>query len=114
MRFAADDAAAVWLDALEASPESFDWDAGNRTKNRKHGVEAENIEALLNHLVLLAGRIIEPFHDEPRWLLLGRDDRGRRLALIFTRRGDRLRPISSRPMRRAERQVYEEAIDSAK
>lgn len=68
MRFAANDAAAVWLEGLEAGPESFDWDAGNRTKNLKHGVEAENIEAFLNHPVLLAGRIIEPFYDEPRWL----------------------------------------------
>jgi uncharacterized DUF497 family protein len=33
--------------------------------------------------------------------------------LVFTRRGDRLRPISCRPMRRTERQVYEEAIGSA-
>ncbi len=113
MRFVDDPDAAAWLDALEGNLEDFDWDAGNQTKNRKHGVEDEDIEALLGHPVLLAGRIIQPRHDEPRWLLLGRDQRGRRLALIFTRRGDRLRPISCRPMRRTERQVYEEAADRA-
>ena len=43
--------------------------------------------------------------------LAGKDGGGRRLALIFTRRGDRLRPVSARPMRRKEREVYEEAID---
>ena len=37
-------------------------------------------------------------------------ERGRKLALIFTRRGERLRPVSCRPMRRNERKVYEEAI----
>ena len=111
MRFADDTEAAAWLDALPGILEDFDWDAGNRTKSRKHGVEAAEIEALLGQAVVLAGRIVEPEHDEPRWLLLGRDRKGRRLALVFTRRGDRLRPISCRPMRRAERQVYEEAID---
>lgn len=112
MRFIDDQKAAAWLDGLEGSPEDFDWDAGNRTKNRKHGVEAEDIEALLSHPVLLAGRIVQPDHDEPRWLLLGRDNRERRLTLIFTRRGDRLRPISRRRMSATERDVYEEAIDS--
>ena len=33
----------------------------------------------------------------------------RLLALIFTRRGEQLRPISCRPMRRNERTLYEEA-----
>jgi len=34
---------------------------------------------------------------------------GRRLALIFTRRGNRLRAISCRAMHRKERALYEEA-----
>ena len=46
---------------------------------------------------------------EPRWLLLGETDAGRQLTLIFTRRGNRIRPISCRPMRRNERRLYEEA-----
>jgi uncharacterized DUF497 family protein len=59
--------------------------------------------------VFLAGSIIEPAHDEPHWLLLGETNAGRRLALIFTRRGEMLRPISCRPMRRNERRLYDEA-----
>ena len=50
-----------------------------------------------------------PAHDEDRWLLLGQEPHGCRLALIFTRRGERLRPISCRPMRANERKVYETA-----
>lgn len=38
-----------------------------------------------------------------------RRDTGRRLALIFTRRDDQLRPITCRPMRRSERRFYDEA-----
>ena len=48
-------------------------------------------------------------HDEARWLLLGETDAERRLALIFTRRGNQLRPISCRPMRRNERRLYDDA-----
>jgi hypothetical protein len=89
-------------------PEEFDWDRGNLTKNQKHGVNPKDIESLLRHDLLLAGRITESAHVEPRWLLLGTSDAGRRLALVFTRRGDRLRPISCRPMRTNERKLYEE------
>ena len=113
MRFVDDPEIAAWLEALEGIWQDFDWDAGNRTKNRKHGVDTEDVEALLGQPVLLAGRIVQPEQNEPRWLLLGRDDKGRRLALVFTRRGGLLRPISCRPMRRIERQVYEEAIGGA-
>jgi uncharacterized DUF497 family protein len=67
------------------------------------------VESLFHRTVFLAGRIAEPAYDEPRWLLLGETHTGRRLALIFTGRGDQLRPISCRPMRRNERKLYDEA-----
>ena len=113
MKLAPDLEAASWLDALAGEPENFDWDAGNQAKNRKHRVEPENIEAMFRRprFIVFGGRIVEPAHDEPRWLVLGQDDKRRRLALVLTRRGDRLRPISCRPMRRQERAVYEEAIN---
>ena len=112
MKLAPDLEAASWLDALAGEQEDFDWDAGNQAKNRKHRVEPEDIEAMFcrPRFIVFGGRIVEPAHDEPRWLVLGQDDKQRRLALVLTRRGDRLRPISCRPMRRKERAVYEEAI----
>ena len=87
----------------------FDWDAGNRAKHRKHGVEPTDIEAMFRGPTVFLGRIIEPAHDEDRWLLLGQESQQRPLALIFTRRGEQLRPISCRPMRVNERKAYEEA-----
>src|SRR5271169_2266428 len=112
MKLAPDREVASWLDALAGEPEDFDWDAGNRAKNRKHRVEPENIEAMFRRprFIVFGGHIVEPAHDEPRWLVLGKDEKRRRLALVLTRRGDRLRPISCRPMRLRERAVYEEAI----
>ena len=112
MRLAADPEAASWLDGLAGRPEEFEWDAGNRGKNRKHGVEPEDIEAMFRRprFVVFGGRIVEPAHAEPRWLVLGEDGKQRRLALVLTRRDDRIRPISCRPMRPKERKVHEEAI----
>ncbi|MHB8420929.1 MAG: BrnT family toxin [Myxococcales bacterium] len=88
---------------------ALDWDAGNATKNEKHGVSPSEIEAVVTVLPAFVGRIVEPAHSEPRRLLLGQDPRGRPLALVLTRRGDLLKPISCRPMRRNERRLYEQA-----
>ena len=109
MRLEHDPEAASWLDGLAGDSEEFDWDDGTKTKHAKHGVEPAEIKALFRHPLLFAGRIVEPSHPEPRWLVLGMTDAGRHLALIFTRRGDTLRPISGRPMRRKEGAAYEEA-----
>ena len=57
--------------------------------------------------VLFAGRILEPAHDELRYLLLGVTSGGRRAALVFARRGDKLRPISCRAMRKKEKEAYD-------
>src|SRR3989442_4928679 len=85
---------ASWLDTLEGEARDFEWDTGNRTKLKKHGVEEEDVEAMVRSPIIFAGRIIEPAHDEPRWLVLGKSVRCRKLALILTRRRERLPPIS--------------------
>jgi uncharacterized DUF497 family protein len=112
MKLAPDASAASWLEALAGGSDDFDWDAGNRAKNRKHGVEPRDVEAMFRRprAIVFAGRIEEPVHTEPRWLVLGKDGTQRRLALILTRRGERVRAISCRPMRPKEKQAYEEAI----
>jgi len=46
MKLAPDPEAAPWLDGLAGEEKNFDWDAGNRAKNRKHGVEPKDIEAM--------------------------------------------------------------------
>jgi len=109
MKLAADPATERWLIGLTGADHEFEWDIGNLTKNRKHGVEAGDIQALVGGDFYFAGRIVEPGHTERRWLALGEDAAGRRLALVFTRREDRLRPISCRAMRPKERALYEEA-----
>ena len=53
----------------------------------------------------LLGRVVEPVHDESRWVALGTTGAARQVTLIFTRRGEALRPISCRAMRRNERRA---------
>ncbi len=79
MELVEDAETAAWLESLAGQPGDFDWDAGNRAKNRKHGVESSDVEALFIRPILFAGRIVKPSHDEPRWLMLGQDRSGRQL-----------------------------------
>ena len=111
MKLIPDTQASAWLQDFVADSENFDWDNGNREKNAKHEVTEEEIESILaQEKYIFAGRIIEPFHEEWRGLILGESLEGRVLALIFTRRGDKLRPISCRSMRTIERGLYETNI----
>ena len=106
MRLVADPEVAAWL----ANVPSFDWDAGNSTKSEtKHGFGTADVESILKSPLLFAGRIVEPQHDEPRFLLLGMTGSGRHAALIFARREDKLRPISCRAMRKKEKEAYDAA-----
>ena len=109
MKLVADAATERWLIGLTGADHEFEWDDGNHTKHRKHGVESGDIQALIGGNFYFAGRIVDPAHSERRWLALGVDGAGRRLALVFTRRGHRLRAISCRAMRPKERGIYEEA-----
>lgn len=46
--------------------------AGNSTKSQtKHGFGTADVESLLDTPVVFVGRIVEPAHEEPRYLLLG-------------------------------------------
>jgi uncharacterized DUF497 family protein len=97
---------ADWLGTRPA----LEWDAGNSTKSQtKHGFNTADVESILDAPILFAGRIVEPGHDEARYLLLGVTSGGRHAALIFARRGEKLRPISCRAMRKKEKEAYDAA-----
>jgi hypothetical protein len=87
MRLAADPEALSWFDALVGAPNEVDWDTGNLSKNAKHGVFPADVEALLAaDTRAFAGQIVEPPHNEPRWLALGRDATASRPHLHSARR----------------------------
>jgi hypothetical protein len=87
----------------------FDWDEGNREKNRQHRVEAWECEQVFFNAPLFI--LDDPQHSlaENRWAAFGRTDAGRRLTVVFTRRRDRIRVISARDMNATERRYHEAA-----
>jgi uncharacterized protein len=85
----------------------FEWDAGNLAKSvTKHGVSPEEAEQVFAQRPLLVQADVKHSQIEPRLCAWGRTDGGRLLSVIFTRRGERIRVISARPMSRKERSVY--------
>jgi uncharacterized DUF497 family protein len=88
----------------------FEWDAGNAPKVlTRHRVTPGECEQVFFHEPLLIAP--DPRHSnvENRWAAWGRTAEGRTLAIVFTLRGDRIRPLSARDMNRKERQRYAEA-----
>lgn len=110
MKFERDPDLARWLELLNTSDTSFQWDRWNLEKLQKHRVTKTEVEEILSLPFVLGGRIIEPYHPENRWILFGATEKSRRLTLIFTVRDDRIRPISCRAMRRKEKVMYETTL----
>jgi len=90
----------------------FDWDSGNWPKCGKHGVSREEIEYVFVNDPQ-TGRVSYPF--EERWLAVGKNELGRYVSVIYTRRivrGKlRIRPISVRYMHKKEIDNYEKRTE---
>jgi uncharacterized protein len=88
----------------------FDWDDGNRSKCREHGVSRAAIESMFRGSVTV---LPDPRHSksEERFKAIGKSDDGRWIFAVFTLRtrgGKRLvRPISARYMHKKEVVHYE-------
>ncbi len=90
----------------------FEWDEGNTLKIvARHPVTPGECEQVFFHEPLLV--IPDDGHSkaERRWVALGRTSEGRTLTVIFTLRGERIRPLSARPMSRKERRHYAQALE---
>lgn len=90
-----------WFTSWEGE---FEWDEGNRDKNKKHGISWHQIETIFDSPVYIAGRILGS--EEARWLILGEEQK-RGWSLIVTKRGKSLRVISCRRQRKKEVKFYE-------
>ena len=86
----------------------FDWDAGNRGKSlKKHGVtDHESEEVFFDEKKKI---FTDELHSgvEERYILLGQTKQMRMLFVVFTKRKNMIRIISSRPLDRKEKQLYE-------
>lgn len=88
----------------------FDWDHGNAEKNwiRHRVSQSESEQVFFNRPLVVAEDDLHS-QGESRYYALGRTDRNRLLAVVYTLRGERIRIISARDMTRRERKEYEDA-----
>jgi uncharacterized protein len=95
-----------WLLALDEF--SFEWDAGNETKNvQRHGVTcAEAEEVFTGRRLIPLGEQFQPPSSEPRFGALGETSRGKLLFVAFTLRGQSIRVVSARRMNEREKRFY--------
>ena len=85
----------------------FDWDKGNRNKNRlKHKVSDIECEEVFFNVPLVVSPDKVHSKMEERYYLLGRTNNGRLLFLVFTVRDDKIRVVSARDMKKKERRYY--------
>ena len=104
LRFKADPEMEAWIQDWTNSGR-MEWDHNNTEKLKKHGLTPERVESI-RRIFIFAGRIVREDLKEKRWEIIGEDSVGQILALIFTVREDRLRPISCRPAHRMERKLW--------
>lgn len=92
----------------------FAWDKANRSKCQQHGVSVAEVEHILTHAATLIVPDIKNSRVEPRFLAIGRTEKGRYTFVVFTPRqtgrGMLLRPISARYMHKKEIEKYEQEI----
>ena len=85
----------------------FEWDDGNSGENwKKHRVSDGECEQVFFNAPLVAIPDVGHSQDEERILVLGKTEVGRRLFVVCTVRGDRIRVISAREMTKREREAY--------
>jgi uncharacterized protein len=71
----------------------FDWDEHNEQHLKRHGISPDEFEAAFS--IDPEFREAESVEGEERYHAVSRTDRGRLLVLIFTYRGDAVRPITA-------------------
>lgn len=89
----------------------FDWDEANRAHCQKHGLDCREIEAVFRITPRIAP---DPKHsaEEARFVAVGRTAHGKPAFVVFTMRGERIRPLGARYMHAKEAARYEKAQGS--
>ena len=103
-----DDEVEWWL--LQNWECNFDWDEHNLRKLDKHDLTVFEVVSMFDGTILFGGRILPPPNikwAERRYIIFGKSNTKKRLALIWTIRGSALRPITCRRMRDNEKRQYD-------
>lgn len=89
----------------------FEWDPAKAEANqRKHGVSFPEAGTAFGDPLSVTIPDTRHSMDEDRYILFGRSDQGRLLAVMHTERDTAIRIISARLVTARERREYEEGI----
>ena len=87
----------------------FEWDEKKADENyQKHGVMFQEAATVFGDRLAITFEDPDHSKNENRYLTFGQSLQRRLLVVSHTERKDRTRIISSRPMNRKERRIYEE------
>lgn len=97
-----------------ANATGFDWDNANVEHIARHNVKPEEAEEVFFDRNNVIVDDVEHSNGENRFLVIGKTQQGRLLYQIFTKRGNRIRVISSRDINKKEVKLYEKETISTK
>lgn len=87
--------------------DGFEWDKGNLEHIRKHNVDYKECEEIFVNKSIILFDDEEHSDKEERLGALGKTDKGRKLAIFFTLRNNKIRVISARDQGKKDRLNYE-------
>jgi uncharacterized DUF497 family protein len=88
---------------------SCEWDPRKAEVSfKKHGVRFSEAEPVFSDDLAVTNTDDESDPDEQRFVSIGTGVRGRILAVVYCRRGSKIRIVSARPAEAHERKQYEE------
>lgn len=92
----------------------FDWDKGNKDKNKKHGIEDKEAEEIFFDDKKIVFRDFLHSELEERFIAIGKTKKGKLLYTAYTKRGKKIRIISARSVNKKEVYIYEKKTKTAK
>jgi uncharacterized protein len=88
----------------------FDWNEANIEHIAEHDVTPDEAEEVFSDEDNALDEDVEHSVVENRFLIIGKTKKGRLLYQIFTKRGDKIRVISSRDINKKEVHLYEKKV----
>ncbi len=101
------------IDVLEGVV-GFEWDEANIAHIARHDVAPEEAEEIFFDINNILNKDVEHSVVEKRFLIIGKTEKDRILYQIFTRKGNKIRVVSSRDINRKEVGLYEKKARRSK
>lgn len=96
------------MDPDFSSLAGFDWNKGNQEHIKKHKVKQTECEEIFYSKPLIVSFDKAHSQIEERFEVLGKTNKKRKLFLVYTMRGGKIRVLSCRDQNKKERKTYDQ------